>query len=307
MSSLPRASFGSPDKPLIIGEAKIQCYVLNNKKRVLVLGEMIRALGMKPGSAGKGGNDRLASFASGIRVKPFIPNELMAMIENPIKFKPPTGGIAYGYEATILADICKSIIEARKNGVLQKQQAHIGERAEMLISAFAKVGIIALVDEATGFQEVRDKDALKNFLEKFLLEERGKWVKTFPDQFFEMIFKMKGWTWHFANSGKKPQVVGHYVNDFVYSRIAPQVLKELRELNPTKPHGGRSFKHTQYISPDYGHPKLKEHLAALIALGRGAGFNWNNFKRLIERAFPKFSIDGSAAPELGFPEDVSID
>src|SRR5687767_12922012 len=100
MSNILKATFGSPDNPLRIGDAEIQCYVLDNEKRVLVLGEMIKALGMAPGSAGKGGNDRLASFATGNRVKPFISSSLMGMIENPIKFKPPTGGIAYGYEAT---------------------------------------------------------------------------------------------------------------------------------------------------------------------------------------------------------------
>jgi hypothetical protein len=89
MSNLLKATFGSPDNPLRIGSAEIQCYVLDNEKRVLVLGEMIKALGMAPGTAGKGGNDRLASFANGTRIKPFISKPLMNMIENPVKFKPP--------------------------------------------------------------------------------------------------------------------------------------------------------------------------------------------------------------------------
>lgn len=303
MSKLLEASFGSPDRPLRIGDIEIPCYVLNNEKRVLVLGEMIKALGMAPGSAGKGGNDRLASFASGNRVKPFIPNELMNMIENPIRFKPPTGGvIAYGYEATILIDICNSILDANKAGVLQKQQSHIAERADVLIRSFAKTGIIAVIDEVTGFQAAREKDALQQFLDKFLLEENAKWVKTFPDEFFEMIFKMKGWTWHYAST-KKPGVVGHYINDLVYSRIAPNVLTDLKVKNPVIKPGYRKYKHPQFISSEFGHPKLKEHLSALIALGKGSAFNWNTFKRLVARAFPKFAPDGSSAPELGFPED----
>ena len=101
-----------------------------------------------------------------------------------------------------------------------------------------------------------------------------------------MIFKMKGWTWSYA-SAKKPSVVGHYINDFVYSRIAPQILKELRERNPTHT-GGRKAKHHQFLTPDYGHPKLKEHLSILIALGKAAGYNSRNFDRLINRALPKY-------------------
>jgi hypothetical protein len=287
MSNLLKAAFGSPDKPLIVGDSEIQCYVLNNEKRVLVLGEMLKALGMAPGSAGKGGNDRLASFAAGARVRQYISPELMALIENPIKFKPPTGSVAYGYEATILIDICNCIIDARKAGVLQKQQQHIADRAEILIRVFAKTGIIALVDEATGFQDVREKDALRNFLEKFLLGEHGKWVKTFPDDFFEMIFKMKGWTWHFASS-RKPSVVGHYINDLVYARIGPKVLDELKLRNPKNEKGYRSAKHHQFTSPDYGNPKLKEHLAVLTALGKASGYNWSIFKRLVNRALPVY-------------------
>ena len=141
-----------------------------------------------------------------------------------------------------------------------------------MIKAFSKIGIIALVYEATGYDKIKGKDVLQEFLNRFLSEERAKWIKTFPDEFFEMIFKMKGWTWHQAST-KKPSVVGHYINDLIYSRIAPRVLIELRKNNPTIKPGYRRYKYPQLITSDFGHPKLKEHLAALIALGKGSGYN----------------------------------
>jgi hypothetical protein len=300
MSEILKANYGSPEKPLKIGELELQCYVLNDERRVLVQRGLQSSLGMSTGG-GTGGAQRIVQFVDSKSIKPFISKELRLRIENPINFTVPSGALAYGYEATILIDICDAIMESKKQGKLHKFQEHIAERAEMLMRAFAKTGIIALVDEATGYQEVRERDALKQFLERFLLEERGRWVQTFPPEFFEAIFKMKGWTWKQANGGKKPQVVGHYINNYVYSRLAPRILEELRERNPKDEKGNRKGKHPQWINPDFGHPKLKEHLTVLTAFAKAAGYNWTNWERMVNRALPKFESDGSAKQEIDFP------
>jgi hypothetical protein len=214
----------------------------------------------------------------------------------------------HGYEGTILADICDAILEARKAGVkLTERQKIVADQAEMIIRSLAKVGIIALIDEATGYQEVREKDALKNFLEKFLQEEKTKWVSTFPDEFFEMIFKMKGLNWVKANKGKKPQWVGHHINNLVYSRLGPEVLYSLRKLNPKNEKGHRPAKHFQFATAETGLPKLKEHLNILIVLAKAAGYNWMNFMRLVERSLPQYSQDGTKIQELPFTDQVDID
>ena len=80
-----------------------------------------------------------------------------------------------------------------------------------------------------------------------------------------------------------------YTNDFVYERIAPGVLVELKTLNPkVPPKGSRKHKHHQWFTPEFGHPKLKEHLAAVTALMR-ASANWNRFKANLNRALPKIN------------------
>lgn len=282
-----KATYGAPERPLKIPGFEIPCYVLENEQRVIVHSGLLKALGMSSGGGQKVGSRKIDEFLGSSSLKPFITNDLSDRVRKAIEFKTPNGTTAFGYEATILVDICDAVLQANKEGKLFSKQKHIAERAEILIRAFAKTGIIALVDEATGFQQVREKDALKKFLEKFLTEEKGKWIKTFQDEFFEMIFKMRNWTWYYA-SAKKPQVVGHYINDFVYSRLGPKILEELRVRNPKNEKGIRIGKHHQFTSQDYGHPKLKEHLSILTALGRAAGYNWNNFKRLVNRALPRF-------------------
>src|SRR5262249_53245705 len=120
--------------------------------------------------------------------------ELADMMNNPIRFQVPTGGIAYGYEATVLADLCDAVLAARKAGALHYQQEHIAEQCEILVRGFARVGIVALVHEATGYQDSRAKDALAKILEAFIAKELRKWVSTFPIDYYKELFRLRGWT-----------------------------------------------------------------------------------------------------------------
>ena len=296
-----KAEYGSDKTPLTLGETEVPCYVLEDGTRVLSGRAIQKAIGYN-GSSG----DWLRKFVNTKSIAGAIKAEIIAGLSEPIKFmRIDSGGsqpITYGYEATKLIDLCDALMDLNRAGVLKENQKIYAIQAEMIIRSVAKVGIIALVDEVTGYEKAREKDALQLFLQRFLEDEKGKWVRTFPPEFFEAIFKMKGWTWKQAST-KKPQVVGHYINNYVYARIGPKILEELRRRNPKDEKGNRKGKHPQWIDPDYGHPKLKEHLGILTAFARATGFNWNNWNRMVERALPKFNKDGSAAKELDFPDD----
>lgn len=284
-----KAEYGSPDHPLEIGGLTIQAYVLEDGTRVLAQGEMIRALGMSHGGSGGTGGDRLAKFAAGNRLKPFVEQSLLERTENPIRFTTPGGARAHGYEATILADLCEAVLAARDAGVLQVQQMHIAKQCEILLRGFARVGIVALVDEVTGYQEVRDRLALQAILEKYLTDEWAKWTKVFPDEFYRQLFRLRGIPYPPPGKHKnwRPSYVGHWTNDIVYSRLAPGVLKKLRELNPKTDKGYRKRKHHQHMTRDYGDPALREHLANVIFLMRTCS-DWDDFKRRLNRAAPKY-------------------
>ena len=283
---LPKAIYGSPDNPLSIGDFEIPCYVLDDNRRVLVQSGMISALDMSHGGTGGTGGDRLAKFASGKAISPFVSNELVARTAEPIRFRTPRGAAAYGYEATILADICEAVLAAKDAGALQKQQLHIAKQCEILVRGFARVGIIALVDEATGYQDVRARKALEEILDKFIAEELRKWAKTFPDEFYKQMFRLRGWSYT-PWSVKRPSAVGKYTNDLVYQRLAPGVLQELKRRNPTDEKGRRKVRHHQWLTEDVGHPRLREHLAAVMALMK-ASTSWDQFRRSLQRALPKY-------------------
>ena len=130
--------------------------------------------------------------------------------------------------------------------------------------ALAHVGIIALVDEATGYQKDRASDALQRILEAFIAKELQPWVRTFPDDFYEELFRLRGLTFP-RDTVKRPQYFGHITNDIVYKRLAPRVLQELKRTTPRAPETGR---HTHQLhrrlTPEIGHPKLREYMASVV-------------------------------------------
>lgn len=281
---LPRAIFGDPNKPLIIGNIKIPCYVLEDKRRVLSGRGMQDALDL-----GQSHGSKLKQFMGRSVLKPFINNELAMALANPIRFiRPGRGGkLATGYEATILVDICDVILEARDAGVLKtSKQIVIAKQCEILTRAFARVGIIALVDEATGYQEVRDREILQAILDKYIRDEWAKWTKQFPDEFYKQMFRLRNVPYP-PYSMKRPQYIGHWTNDIVYTRLAPGVLKALREKNPRQQSGTRKRKHHQYLTENLGIPKLQEHLSNIIFLMKGCT-TWDDFRRRLNRASPKY-------------------
>jgi hypothetical protein len=293
----PKAIFGSPDRPLHVGEIEIACYVLEDGRRVITQGGTMTALDMKQGTATRGGGDRISNFLNTKALKGFVSEKLREMI-TPIRFR-AHGSWAYGYEATILPEICDAVLAARGAKTLNYQQEHIAKQAEILVRAFAKVGIIALVDEATGYQEIRDREALETLLKQYISEEYFKWVKTFPLEFYKQMYRLKSWAW---NQGKMPGIVGHYTNDLVYARLAPGVLAELRRLNPPTEKGYRKFKHHQYLTREVGHPALSRHLYELIGMMR-ASESWDRFYRVAERTFPKINTSFL----LPFPENEAVE
>jgi hypothetical protein len=261
--------------------------VLDDKRRVLAQTGMVTALGMARGSAKKGGGDRLANFASGKAVSPFVSEDLRAVINSPIIFR-VGGNIAYGYEATILADICEAVIAADQDGKLQKQQKHIAQQCRILLRGFSNVGIVALVDEATGFVRDNAQRELAKILEAFVAKELQKWLPTFDLEFYELMCDLRQEP--LSRVKARPPYFGKLTNDLVYERLAPGVLRVLREKNPVLDNGRRKHKHHQHLTRDIGHPKLKEHLASVttaMKMAKAQGLNWDTFMKFLDMTLPK--------------------
>ena len=276
---------GAADRPLIIGSVEIDCYVLEDETRVLSQRGLQAGIGMSLSGARTAGVRRIGEFLASLENKGLNVSDLTARASSPIEFQPPIGGrTALAYPAEMLVDLCKMILEARDAGLLLARQMHIAHRADILIRGLATLGIVALVDEATGYQRIRAEQALATILEAFIAKELQPWTKTFPYEFYEQLYRLRGWVGPDGN--KRTQQVGKDTNDLIYSRVAPGVLDELQELNPMQTNGSRRWRHHQWFTPEPGYIKLNQHIAAVMALMRAAP-NWTRFKSNLQRAFPK--------------------
>ncbi len=286
---------------LHIGGKEIYCAVLPNGKRVLSQAQFLMAIGRaKTAKSGTGvfsDGDGLPAFLSAERLKPFISDELRAAT-TPLFFLTADGRRAVGYDAEILPMVCEAYLKLRdyytnretnskqRTNHVPLSHRHIVAACDILMRGLAHVGIIALIDEVTGYQYHRARKALEEILERFISAELRKWVKTFPDEFYEQIYRLKGWK--FGDINKRPVIFSRITNDLVYERLAPGVLEELKRVTPKNSKGRLKHKLHQKLSEDVGHPRLREHLASEITLMRiFEDGQWDDFYKAVNRALPK--------------------
>ncbi|MCK1526463.1 P63C domain-containing protein [Bradyrhizobium sp. 182] len=187
-----------------------------------------------------------------------------------------------------LVAVCDTWLRAREAGALQKQQLAKAQKAEILTRALAHTAVVALIDEATGYEKVRPQNALQEYLAIIVRKELAAWVKKFPDDFYENIYKLKGWKWP-GMSKNRYSVVGHYTNN-LFERLAPGLLRELRVKTPNNEKGHRPNKMHQWLTEDVGDPMLAQHLHSLMMFQRLAianGFGWQRFLHMVDQVLPR--------------------
>ena len=228
----------------------------------------------------------LPNFIAAKNLLPFISNELLDVLE-PVEFINKRGQKAQGYRVELLQLVCEAYLDARKAGVLTQTQEKVAAQSEVLLRGFARLGIIGLVDEATGYQRDRATDALAKILEQFIAEELQPWVKTFDNEFYEQMFRLRGLDFP-KDTVKRPQYFGHLTNDIIYRRLAPGVLDELKRTEPKAPSGRRKGTIQQRLTPELGHPKLREHLASVTTI-MDLSDDYKDFMKKLDKRHPRFN------------------
>lgn len=284
MSELLKATH---EGKLKIGESELNVAVLEDGTRVITQSAVFKAFGRtKRGrNIGEVRVPNMPAFIDANNIQPFINEDLLEVLET-ISYISKSGSESDGYDASILPLMCKMYLDARQANVLKSQQLPLARASEILLLALSKVGITALVDEATGYQDIRVKDALQEILNKYLLEDAKKYQVTFPLELYKQWFRLNNWDWKEQNAQKRPGVIGTWTNKYIYERIAPNILKELEKKNPKNEKGYREYKHFQFLTDEVGEPKLREFFGGLIALAR-ATTSWRKYTELVERAYPK--------------------
>lgn len=277
----PKALYGDIAKPIKIANIEVPCYVLEDGRRVITMTGMTDTLNIARGGSMKRGMSRLELFVSGKLIKPYVSKDLDERVRNPIKFRIGRT-VAYGYDSDTLIDIAEAVIAADLAGVLQPQQSAIAHQCRVITASLTRVGLVALIDEATGYQTHRAHDELQRILEAYILPEHRPWTRTIPPEFIREIHRVYGWPYTPDNRG--PRYAGKLVRQLIYEQLPGPVLPELDNLNPTNAKYQRKLRHHQFLTEKTGLDHFRTQMISVMALLR-ASPDKHTFKTLFRRAF----------------------
>jgi hypothetical protein len=181
-----------------------------------------------------------------------------------------------------LIDIAEAVIQADNARTLQKQQAGIAHQCRVITSSLTRVGLIALIDEATGYQTKSDSDELQQILTAYLLPEHRPWMQTIPAEFTSEIYRVYGWRRSPDNRG--PRYAGKLIRQLIYERMPNPVLPALDDLNPTNKKYQRKHRHHQFLTKEQGLDHFRTLVITVMTLLR-VSKNKHEFKRLLESYF----------------------
>lgn len=291
------AKYGDDDHPLWLGDVAVLCYVLDDESRVISQRGFFESLGLRNSGTA------LERLIKHTRLDQYLNPEVLKELRNPVRMRQPRGGpSAYSFDGPLLIDVCNAILTSFENGGVDKAYTPVAVRAHVIVRAVAKVGIVALIDEATGYEKKRAANSLAEILEAFIAKELQPWVKTFPDEYYSELFRLRNMPFP-SGTVKRPQFFGHLTNDIIYRRLAPGVLEELKRVAPKNAKGRRSNKLFQMLSASWGYRKLLEHMGAVITMMQ-LSTKYEDFKKTLDRLRPPY---GSTLPLPFSPEELEAD
>lgn len=255
----------------------IPCYVTEDGTRLLSGSKTQEALKI---SEGKKAGTRIGKFLSNSRIGTTIARILPKEAFTPvICFQ--GGRKVYAYHAEDLGDICDAMLEARKTCELTNKQKVVADQCEILMRAFARVGITALIDEATGYQSDRDKDELQKILSAYISDEVAKWQLTFSNEFYKELYRI----YDIQQKGNsKPLRVGLLTAQLVYDQLPTGVFQELKAKTGKDDKGRWKHQLHRSLTESVGRKDLKRIINEVTAL-MAVSDNKEQFKKLYDRRF----------------------
>lgn len=275
-----------------IGEMNITCAVLEDGTRIITYSAVFEAFGRTKRGAQRdvGRVHDMPAFLNAKNLQPFVGDDLRNFLVL-LEYDDINGTPRTGYNALILPRLCKVYLDARAAGTnpetkqpyLARQQEPLARASEILLLGLSSIGIIALVDAATGYQYSREQEELQKILKAYISEALLPWQQRFPPIFYKEIFRLNGWDFSVSEiTRRRPGVVGTWTNQFVYEQLPQDVLKTLKEKTPKNEAGQYKAKFHQSLSEDIGHPGLQGQISSVVTLMQISD-TWEGFKAHFER------------------------
>ncbi|OJY66596.1 MAG: hypothetical protein BGP09_31265 [Rhizobium sp. 60-20] len=219
---LPDSPFAKWRGQIDLGGDLLDCYVLDTAQRVIALRSAVKSFaGVESGNLG--------NYIGVTGLKPFINSDLILgeLVDFAI---PGTQFRGSGLTTEHFELICRGYVQALyKNAPMTDRQREIAIKCAVITSGLTRIGLDALIDEATGYQYERAEDALQIKLRAFIAEELRAWEKTFPDELWEEFGRLTNWQ---GDLKSRPKYWGKLVIELIYDTLDPDVAKYLRENRP---------------------------------------------------------------------------
>lgn len=169
-----------------------------------------------------------------------------------------------------------------------------------MVRSFAKVGIIALIDEATGYQYERERFELQAILKTYISEEILEWQKTFQLSFYKEIFRLWSIPFTAENIKWKPRLIGKLTNELVYKNLpkGTVILEKLKEKTPKTLKGNYRYKFHQSLTPEIGREALKKVIYTVEALASVSETKIEFLRLMEEKYYPQKDLFSSDLEEM---------
>jgi hypothetical protein len=280
---------------LEIGGVKLGCAVLDDGTRVFSEKAIALALNQRGGGSywqkRKEKGATIPQYLSHSLLSDFIDDDMRLKLSESINYESKSGTNAIGIRANLLPIICDIWIKAYQNGASKftEKQKETAEIAYILLKGFALVGVTALIDEVTGYQNDREKYELQKILKAYISEELLAWQKTFHDEFYKQIFRLNNWDYTARGIKSRPGVVGLWTNQLIYLKLPNGVLHALKISVPKTSTGKDAARLHQKLTADEGREHLKLQINAVTTL-MSVSDNWDDFMRLFNKKFGQLAL-----------------
>lgn len=260
-----------------LGTYDLPCYVVDNGEKVeryISQSDVVKLI------SGGRESGNLQRYLGSSALKETLPTEIVNNYEANLLIINTGLNTVNGVKASTVIDICNSYLKARQLGILKPNQVKLAEQSEIFISAAAKTGIDAVIDEATGYQYFRKANDLQAKFTAYIQDGYREWTKAFPREFFMNLYRLEGITPPMVDA-PYPKRFGKHVMQFIYDTLDPEIADFLRENNPNP--GGNKHHHQKFT--DFGHKALLDHLFTILGIAK-ASINMQRFKENLAFAYP---------------------
>jgi len=221
-------------------------------------------------------------------------SELIDQLKNPLEIN-IEGTIIPCFEHTAITKFCKAVGEARRaHKIAGEAFLEYAESCERFLAAAADIGLVALIDEATGYIREKQKHEYRDLFRDFIREQMRDWEKEFPDEFFDGIYKI--YNLRRESNKNHPQFFAKFIRKYVYHPLADSHGVLLSMLDDKNPVIGKGRKHKlhQFLDEKVGLTKLRAHVwkvvGILSSVNTKAGFQ-KGFRNAFPRAFDQMDLE----------------